>query len=83
MGIEEQDEAIVKAWLNQYHLLTIDKEAADLAARLRRQHRWKLPDAFQGAICILHNIKLITRNTKDFDPHRHSFVEIPYHFQAH
>ena len=78
VGVEEQDEAVVKAWLDQYHLLNIDKEIADLAAKLRRQNNWKLPDAFQGAICLYHKIKLITRNTKDFDPQRHAFVEIPY-----
>ena len=78
MGVEERDEALVKAWLDQYHLLNIDKEAADLAATLRRQYHWKLPDAFQAAICLYHKIKLVTRNTRDFDPRRHAFIEIPY-----
>ena len=52
MGVEERDEALVKAWLDQYHLLNIDKAIADLAATLRRQYGWKLPDAFQGAILL-------------------------------
>jgi hypothetical protein len=39
---------------------------------------WKLPDAFQAAIAILHDVKLCTRNTKDFNPQKHPFVEIPY-----
>lgn len=78
VGVEERDEALVKAWLDQYHLLNIDKEAADLAATLRRQYHWKLPDAFQAAICLYHKIKLVTRNTRDFDPRRHAFIEIPY-----
>ena len=50
---------------------------ADLAATLRRQHKWKLPDAFQAALAQTHKLKLATRNTKDF-PSRHDFVEIPY-----
>jgi len=78
VGIKESDEGLVKAFLDQYHLLGIDKDIADLAATLRRNHSWKLPDAFQAAISINNNIKLTTRNTKDFDPAKHSFIEIPY-----
>ena len=78
VGIEESDEGLVIAFLDQYHLLGIVKEVADLAATLRRNHSWKLPDAFQAAIAINNNIKLTTRNTKDFDPGKHNFIEIPY-----
>ncbi|RLB36043.1 MAG: PIN domain nuclease [Deltaproteobacteria bacterium] len=78
VGIEESDEGLVKAFLDQYYLFGIDKEIADLAATLRKNHSWKLPDAFQAAISINNNIKLTTRNTKDFDPAKHSFIEIPY-----
>jgi predicted nucleic acid-binding protein len=56
----------------------IDKEAADLAAELRREHGWRLPDAFQAAVALRHELSLATRNTKDFDPERYSFVVVPY-----
>jgi hypothetical protein len=69
---------LVKALLDQFHLLIIDKPIADLAADLRKSQGWKLPDAFQAALSIYYKIKLTTRNTKDFDPSRHDFVEIPY-----
>ena len=69
---------VVKSLLDQYHTFTVDKSIADQAADLRRQYHWKLPDAFQAAICVQNKIKLITRNSKDFDPRKHSFVEIPY-----
>jgi hypothetical protein len=78
VGVEPQDEALVKALLDQFHLLIIDKSIADLAASLRRERNWKLPDAFQAALCVYHKIKLATRNTKDFDPQKHDFVEVPY-----
>ena len=78
VGVEAESAPLVKAWLDQYHLLIIDKAVADLAASLRQSHGWKLPDAFQAALCVHHKIKLATRNTKDFDPQRHDFVEIPY-----
>jgi predicted nucleic acid-binding protein len=64
--------------LDQYVLLMIDRAAADAAARLRREHGWKLPDAFQAALAQLHHTQLCTRNTKDFNPQKHRFVEVPY-----
>ena len=78
VGVEPDDEPLVKALLDQFHLLIIDKSIADLAASLKRAQHWKLPDAFQAALCLSHKIKLITRNTKDFDPQKYDFVEIPY-----
>ena len=78
VGIEESDEKLVKAFLDQYRLLVIDKAVADLAATLRKTYHWKLPDAFQAAISVNNNISLTTRNTKDFDPTKHDFIEIPY-----
>ena len=78
VGVEPKNEALIKAFLDQFVLLIIDKAIADLAASLRQSQGWKLPDAFQAALCIYHKIKLATRNTKDFDPDRHDFVEIPY-----
>ena len=78
VGIEETSEEQVRAFLDQYYLLPIDKATADLAASLRKRHGWKLPDAFQAALALHHKIKLSTRNTRDFNPEQHDFVEIPY-----
>jgi predicted nucleic acid-binding protein len=49
-----------------------------MPADLRRVHRWKLAVAFPAALALYHKIKLATRNTKDFDPEKFDFVEIPY-----
>ena len=78
VGIEESGEPLVKAFLDEYHLLSLDKDIADLAASLRRKHGWRLPDAFQAALCLRYDIRFSTRNTKDFNPRKHPFVEIPY-----
>jgi len=78
VGVEKEKESLVKAFLDQFQLLIIDKVIADLAASLRRTRGWKLPDAFQAALSIHHKIKLSTRNTKEFNPQRCDFVEIPY-----
>ena len=78
VGVEETVASLIKAFLDQYRLLTIDKPIADLSAVLRRDCGWKLPDAFQAALAKYHTIKLTTRNIKDFDPKKYDFVEVPY-----
>ena len=77
-GLAEDGERRARLLLSSFEMLEINAAVAEKAAALRRQHGWKLPDAFQAAIAILHDIKLCTRNTKDFNPQKHSFVEIPY-----
>jgi len=67
-----------KELLDEFPLLEITKPVADLAAVLRREHGWKLPDAFQAAVAQHHDLKLATRNTRDFPPARHGFVVVPY-----
>lgn len=77
-GLDQDEQPKVTQLLDQYQLFIIDKPIADLAAGLRRKHGWKLPDAFQAAMAKYHKTKLTTRNTKDFDPEKIDFVEIPY-----
>jgi len=78
VGMEGSDIDEAKNLLDKFVLLSIDGPIADKAAELRRKYGWKLPDAFQAALAIQNNAKLVTRNTKDFDPNRHKFVEVPY-----
>ena len=65
-------------FLDCFPTLGIEQVTADLAAELRREHGWKLPDAFQAAIARQHGLRLVTRNRRDFPPQRHRFVVIPY-----
>lgn len=78
-GLDRDGERKAMPLLSSFEIMEIDAAVAEKAAALRRQHRWKLPDAFQAAIAILHDLRLCTRNTRDFDPQKHPFVEIPYH----
>ncbi len=75
----EQDAALNLCSL--FDCIAITPETADLAARLRRIHRWKLPDAFQAALAQQHGWRLVTRNTRDFDPATHAFVLLPYELE--
>ena len=58
--------------------LPLTRETADLAAKLRRFHHWRLPDAFQAALAMIHGLRLATRNSRDFDPKTHPFALFPY-----
>jgi predicted nucleic acid-binding protein len=77
-GLDGEGERKARPLLCSFEILEIDAAVAEKAAALRRQYGWKLPDAFQVAIAVLHGVKLCTRNTKDFNPQKHSFVEILY-----
>ncbi len=64
--------------LNRFHLAPIGAAEADRAARLRREHRWRLPDALQAAVALTNGLQLVTRDTRDFPPDRFAFVKVPY-----
>jgi predicted nucleic acid-binding protein len=77
-GFEGKNLRLAKRLLDRFPTLIIDRTIADLAATLRRQHRWKTPDALQAALAKRHKLKLATRDTDDFPPGQHRFVRIPY-----
>lgn len=77
-GLDEGKMDEIVPFLNQFPLFGIDAEIADQAARLRRQFRWKLPDAFQAAIAQANSLSFVTRDVKDFPPERYPFVTVPY-----
>ena len=77
-GFDEEGAPVIAALLDRFDLVVVDRETADLAARLRRRHRWKLPDAIQAACALASDRLLATRDTKAFPPRRHTFVKVPY-----
>ena len=77
-GFDTEDMALAIRLLDCFPTFIINQPIADLAARLRRTYRWKLPDAIQAAVAQHHALQLVTRNTRDFPPDRYSFVVVPY-----
>jgi hypothetical protein len=65
-GFDEAGALAARELLDLFPALPITTEIADLAARLRRSERWKLPDALQAAVAMHHGLVLVTRNTRDF-----------------
>ena len=62
----------------QFECLPLTKDVATRAAELRRKSGWKLPDAFQAAMALRSGLKLVTRNSRDFDEKRRPFILTPY-----
>ena len=77
-GFEGKDRRLARQLLDRFPLLIIDRNIADIAATLRRQNRWKMPDALQAAVARHHKLRLATRDTDDFPPKRYRFVKVPY-----
>lgn len=77
-GFDPKERPIAIKFLDHFPLFEINREVADLAAELRYDKKWKLPDAFQAALARFHGLKLATRNTKDFPSGKYEFVINPY-----
>ena len=78
VGFDADAETTARELLDAFVNWPITVEVADAAARLRRSHRWKLPDALQAAVALAQNLTLVTRNTRDFKDGAPVRVEIPY-----
>lgn len=77
-GFDERGASLATDLLDSFTTLPLTVEIADTAARMRRTQRWKLPDAIQAAIASVHDVTLVTRNTRDFQPGGCPEVLIPY-----
>ena len=45
----------------------VNKELIDITIKIRQYYKIKLPDAIIAATAIIHNLTLISRNSKDFN----------------
>lgn len=77
-GAKPSEKAEIKLFLESFECIPITYEVSIKAAELRQRCHWKLPDAFQAAAALENNLKLVTRNTKDFPIKKHHFVLMPY-----
>jgi predicted nucleic acid-binding protein len=63
---KDADEPRIDRFLEPLEELTVDREIAEQAGRIRRDTRMKLPDALVAAAALLTRRQLVTRNRKDF-----------------
>jgi predicted nucleic acid-binding protein len=79
VGAASEVEAQTREFLKNFHIVEVDGRIAEIATRVRRQHRIKLPDALIWATAQANGMLLVTRNTKDF-PADDPGVRMPYRF---
>lgn len=76
-GAPSQHEDMTRAGLGDFSIVPVDEQIADIAARLRRLHRVKLPDAVIWASAKVRSLLLVTRDARDF-PANDPGIRIPY-----
>ena len=76
-GARPEDESATRAVLSAFSVIPLEDEVAEHAARLRRSHRLKLPDAVIWASARVTGRILVTRDGKDF-PRNDPGIRVPY-----
>lgn len=77
VGTTDAERETVRSFLSRFHQVEIDAGVAEIAVRIRRSQKMRLPDAIIWASAQKENALLISRNTKDF-PVDAPGVRIPY-----
>jgi hypothetical protein len=62
------DESRVRRLLGPFREIPVDRQVAERAGRIRRNHGLRTPDAIIAATTIEHGLVLVTRNRRDFEP---------------
>jgi predicted nucleic acid-binding protein len=65
--INKQEESIIDKLCENLIKVHLSENIIETVVSLRKQNKIKLPDAIILASAIEHNLKLITRNIKDFE----------------
>ncbi len=61
-----EEELRILHLLDRFLLIPVDARIADIAARIRRDHRLTLGDSIIAATAVLTDAVLVTRNIRDF-----------------
>ncbi len=77
VGAPAETEQATRDFLETFPVIALDTGIAELAARLRREHRIKLPDALVWASARARGMLLVTRDGKGF-PADDPGIRIPY-----
>jgi len=77
VGAQEDDTQLRDFIETHFEIIPLDLEVAEVAVRLRRTHRIRLPDAIIWATAQARHAVLVSRNTKDFNRDWDG-IRIPY-----
>lgn len=77
VGTTENDDSPVRQFLAGFRQVPINRDIAERAVAIRREHRLRLPDALIWASAQHEGALLVTRDSKDW-PQAAPDVRIPY-----
>lgn len=77
VGTPKENEEVTREFLNNFTIINLNEEIAEISIKIRKETKIKLPDAIIWASAKFNNSLLITRNIKDF-PSQASDIKIPY-----
>jgi predicted nucleic acid-binding protein len=80
-GTTKANQAETRRFLERFERIELTSDIAELAVRLRKDHRCKLPDVLILASARHLSFTLVTRNTKDFDASLPG-IRVPYTLQS-
>lgn len=60
------DIKVLKSFIEDAHVIELERPVKDLTVDIRKRYKQKLPDAIIAASALANDLTLITRNTKDF-----------------
>jgi toxin FitB len=61
---------LVVTLLGPFREITVDRQIAERAGRISRESGTRLPDALIAATALEHDLAIVTRNRKHFEPIR-------------
>ncbi|MDI7259249.1 MAG: type II toxin-antitoxin system VapC family toxin [Thermodesulfobacteriota bacterium] len=82
LGVKKGEEEKTDRFFKSLRILDVNMEIANHAARLIREYRAKgvtidLPDAIIASTCIIHDLTLVTYNTKHYPIAELKFYPVP------
>lgn len=77
VGAPPGQQQATRDFLDSFTVLAIDQAVAEQAVRIRQAYRLKLPDAIVWASARVHEMLLVTRDSKGF-PKDDPGVRMPY-----
>jgi predicted nucleic acid-binding protein len=82
LGVKKGEEDKTDRFLRSLRTIDVNRDVANMAAKLIREHRAKgvtldLPDALIAGSCILYDLILVTYNTKHYPISELRFHPVP------
>lgn len=77
-GLSDTEKEYLELFFSHIRILSLDDLVINQAIRLRQQRKISIGDALVAATALVHNLPLITRNSRDFGWIENLTVQNPF-----